>query len=271
MTKLSGKNRITKLGCLIHGSSGRMGQQLIEALSTDNRLTLAATIDENEIKAFDEKHTAVLKYSPKALAAVIQGADVIIDFSSPKGTLTLAKALESAEGKTVLIGTTGLSKQEMNTIGKAAKKGGHKILMAGNTSLGIATMARLAQLAVKALSPAGFDIEIIETHHRMKIDAPSGTALFLANVIQATEPKLKVIFERKGKRAENTVFIHAIRGGGVVGEHSIRLISDSEEIEISHRAFSRSLFAKGALHLTADIEKRLKPGRAIELSEFIQI
>ncbi len=271
MTKSAKKTSTQRLGCLIHGASGRMGQQLTEALSEHQHLLLAATVDEKEIKAFDESHTAVLKYSSKALAAVIQGADVVIDFSSPKGTATIIKALALAEEKTVLIGTTGLSERDKTALANAAKKGRHRVLIAGNTSLGVATMARLSQVAVKALCPAGFDIEIIETHHRMKVDAPSGTALFLANVIQKANPGLKIIFERKGKRSNNTVCIHAVRGGGVVGEHSIRFMSDSEELAISHRAFSRSLFAEGALHLVLEIERKLKPGQTVELSKFIEI
>lgn len=255
---------------MIYGASGRMGQQLIEALKESAGLKLGAAVDDREINAFDEKHTAVLKTSEKSLIAVTQGVDVIIDFSSPKATASLTKALAASQNKTVLVGTTGIDAKQKLALFNAAKKGRHKLLLAGNTSLGIATMAKLSRLAVASLCPAGFDIEIIETHHKLKVDAPSGTALFLAKVLQKAEPKLKVIFERKGKRTENTVCIHAVRGGGVVGEHSIRFISDSEEIEISHRAFSRILFAKGALHLALEIEKNLKPGTALELSDYLE-
>ena len=182
----------------------------------------------------------------------------------------LTKALAQATGKVILVGTTGLDDKQRAALFKTAKTGQHKLLLAGNTSLGIATMAKLARVAVSTLSPAGFDIEIIETHHSRKADAPSGTALFLANVIQKTNSKLKVIFERSGKREKNTVCIHAVRGGGVVGEHSIRFISDLEELTVSHRAFDRTLFAEGALHLVSEISQKLKSGQAKELSDYLE-
>lgn len=258
-----------QMSCLIYGASGRMGLQLIHAMKNHPSLNLASSVDEREIKAFDAKHTAVLKFSEKALAAVLQGVDIVIDFSSPKGTSSLTKALEYATGKVVLVGTTGLDNKQRSALFKAAHNGRHKLLLAGNTSLGVATMAKLAKVAVSTLSPAGFDIEIVETHHARKADAPSGTAIFLAKVVEQTNPKLKVIFERKGKREKNTVCIHAIRGGGVVGEHSIRFISDLEEVSISHRAFDRTLFAEGALHLVAEIAKNMKPGEAKELVDYL--
>jgi 4-hydroxy-tetrahydrodipicolinate reductase len=246
-----------------------MGQQLVEATSKDPNLILAATVSRNEIKAFDAEHTAVLKHSQSALCAVIQGADVVIDFSAPTATLKLAKALESASDKTVLIGTTGLSSKEIRALSIAAKRGRHRILIAGNTSLGVATLAKLIGTAVTALSDHGFDIEIIEAHHRMKKDAPSGTALFLAEIVKRANPKLKVINDRKGPRQPHTFSIHAIRGGGIIGEHEIRLISDHEEISLGHRAFNRSLFAKGALTLAHDIHLSLKPGCCLDLADYI--
>lgn len=269
MTKRRKTSGTKKLACLIHGASGRMGKQLIDAISGDAHFEIAGVVDEREIQVFDEEHTAVLKNSAKALSAVLQGTDVIIDFSSPKGTAALIKALDAARGKTVLIGTTGLEKKHHAMLLKVANKGQHKVLLAGNTSLGVATMAKLASLATTSLHPAGFDVEIVETHHRMKADAPSGTALLLAKMIQKAHPKLEIVFNRSGKREQNTVGIHAIRGGGVVGEHSIRFISDSEELSISHRAFSRTLFAKGALHLAFEIDKTIAPGQTMELADYL--
>jgi 4-hydroxy-tetrahydrodipicolinate reductase len=119
------------------------------------------------------------------------------------------------------------------------------------------------------LAPLGFDIEITETHHRMKADAPSGTALLLADVIHSALPGSTIDFNRTGARKKNSIGVHSVRGGGIFGEHDIRLISDDEELSISHRAFSRALFAKGALSLTLEIEAKVPSGKVMELSEFI--
>lgn len=269
MTKSRGKKSLTKSACLLFGASGRMGTQLVELLKNHSELRLDATVTSKEILAFDEKHTAVLKHTPQSLVAVLQGADVIIDFSSATGTKALIKGLNSVEEKTVLVGTTGLSDKDKTDIKKIAKARKHRILMAGNTSLGVATLAKLAHMAAAALSPSGFDIEITETHHRMKADAPSGTALLLANVITKARPELAIVFNRAGKRKPNTIGINAVRGGGVIGEHEIRFINDDEEIKLSHRAFNRTLFAQGALHLLSDAQKNIKPGTAVELAEFL--
>ena len=269
MSKSTKKITVTKPSCLIYGSSGRMGIELIEILKNHPRLRLEATVNSNEILAFDEKHTAVLKTNPQALTAVLQGADFIIDFSSPEGTKALTKALSRVDGKTVLVGTTGISDKEKSAIRKVAETNHHKILMAGNTSLGVASLAKLARSAARMLESNDFDIEILETHHRMKVDAPSGTALLLAKVIQSARPELDVIFNRSGKRKPNTIGIHSIRGGGVIGEHTVRFISANEELSFSHNAFSRSLFASGALQLISELDDKVKPGIAMELFEFL--
>jgi 4-hydroxy-tetrahydrodipicolinate reductase len=254
---------------LLLGAAGRMGLELIKLLNADTRYRLGAAVDTKDIKVFDDQHTAVLASNQKSLNAVAQGAAIVIDFSSPKATMALARSLQFSQDQTVLIGTTGLGAQHFKTLKDAAKKGGHRILVAGNTSLGIATLARLAILAASQLAPAGFDIEIIEAHHKRKQDAPSGTALLLANVITSQLPGYRIQTVRTGKRADHTIGIHAVRGGGIVGEHEVRFISDFEEVSLSHRAFSRSLFAAGALSLIADIDAKVPAGRMMDLSEFL--
>jgi 4-hydroxy-tetrahydrodipicolinate reductase len=260
-----------KRAVLIYGSSGRMGQELIRQLQDHPTLKLAAAVDATEILAIDAGHTAILKTTPKSLAAVLQGADIVIDFSSVAGSQKLLKALDDAAHLVVLIGTTGLSKGIISGMERVAKKRGHKILMAGNTSLGVATLAKLSASAAKVLAPAGFDIEISETHHRMKADAPSGTALLLAAMLKDSLKEVSVVFNRQGKRKPNTIGVHAVRGGGVIGEHEIRFISDFEEIKLSHRAFNRALFADGALNLAIAIERDLKPGMAMNLKDFLSL
>ena len=273
MKKPAAKTRRTnprnKSQVLLMGSTGRMGHELTRLLSDHPDMTLGATVSSDEIRAIDAEHAAVLKNTVQALSAVIQGADIIIDFSSLKGVTSLLKSLSEAREKLILIGTTGLTDKIKTDLKNAARRGHHKILMTGNTSLGIATLAKLSVEAAKALDPAGFDIEITETHHRMKADAPSGTALLLADVIKKTLGDTKIVFNRSGKRSPRTIGIHAIRGGGVIGEHEVRFISDFEEVRLSHRAFSRALFASGALSLISVIDKKVKAGTAVELRDLL--
>lgn len=259
----------SKQTVLVFGADGRMGQEICSLLAVHKDLSLGASVDRHEIKAHDAKHTAVLKPTPSSLDAVLAGVDVVIDFSTPSGTENLLKSLRKANKKTVLIGTTGLDKKIKSDIQKVARTGDHKILIAGNTSVGIFTLAKLAVSAAKTLAPLGFDIEITETHHRMKADAPSGTALLLAGVIKNAVQDSTIDFNREGARKKNSIGIQSVRGGGVFGEHEIRLISDDEEVSISHRAFSRALFAKGALTLALEIGIKVPAGKALELSEFI--
>jgi 4-hydroxy-tetrahydrodipicolinate reductase len=259
----------TKKEVLLFGATGRMGLEISELLKNHPTFRLGAAVTLTEITAYDDLHMAVLKNTPKALAGVLQGADVIIDFSSPSGTASLLKSVTAAKNKTILIGTTGLPEKLQTEIRAVAKAGAHKILMAGNTSLGVSTLAKLAVMAAKNLAAIGFDIEITETHHHLKTDTPSGTAIFFAEMIQKTIPGSKIVFNGSGKRVPGSIGIHSIRGGGVIGDHDIRFISESEEICLSHRALNRSLFAKGALNLVAEITSNLKPGTAMALRDYI--
>jgi 4-hydroxy-tetrahydrodipicolinate reductase len=263
------RDKKNRQNVLVSGSAGRMGREICSLLTSHPQLVLGASVDRNEIKAHDLKHTAVLKPTQSSLNAVMAGVDVVIDFSTPDGTRNLIKSLSKETGKCVLIGTTGLDKKIKSELQKVARAGDHKILVAGNTSVGVFTLAKLAVSAAKLLAPLGFDIEITETHHRMKADAPSGTALLLADVIQSALPSSVIEFNRRGTRKKNSIGIHSVRGGGVFGEHDIRLISDDEELSIGHRAFSRALFAKGALSIALEIKTKVPNGKAMELSEFI--
>ena len=261
--------KLKKQTVLICGSAGRMGQELCKSVKDHPALTLEAAVNRGEIQVFDNDHTAVLKHSQKSLNAVLAGADIVIDFSSSEGTEMLLQGLKEARDKVVLIGTTGLTPKLKQNFSSVAKKGRHRILIAGNTSLGIFSLAQLAVRAAKQLPPAGFDVEITETHHRMKTDAPSGTALFLASAIQKSMPDSKVVLSHPKRREKNAIGIHSIRGGGVFGEHEIRFISDHEEVRLSHRAFSRSLFANGAIKLATALVENIKPGVAIELIDYV--
>ncbi len=205
-------------------------------------------------------------HSATALAKELsrRDVDVIVDFSAPEGNALLLKAVAASgiKDKKVLIGTTGLSTAALEAWEKAAKAQKLTLLIAPNTSIGVLVGLKAALLAALPLAGLGFDVEIVETHHRAKKDAPSGTAKFFADNIQKTLKGSKVVTDRSGARKAGEIGVHSIRGGGVFGEHEIRLIGDGEELTISHRAFSRQLFATGALVLARWLTKQ-QPGRHV--------
>lgn len=231
------------LSLWISGLSGRMGQSITEAAAQDKRFVLRGGGSEH---ASD--------------ARALKDADIVIDFSSVAGNEALLKTLAAHKHKTVLIGTTGLNEKDLKKWADLARKSGHKILFAPNTSIGIyLLMNEIARLA-RVLVPAGFDVEIVETHHKRKKDAPSGTALLLAHAIQKEFPKAKIVTSHPELRTPGSIGVHAVRGGGVFGEHEVRFISEHEEVTIAHRAFSRSLFAHGALNLAEKLHQRSAAG-----------
>ena len=175
-------------------------------------------------------------------------ADVIIDFSSPK---TLDEELSYAVEKKlpIVLCSTGFSQEDLKNVVEASKS--IPILRSGNMSLGINTAAKLIQEAAKILAGNGFDIEIVEAHHNKKKDAPSGTALLLADAInEVCDNRYEYVYdrsERREERPENEIGISSIRGGSIVGEHSIIFAGLDEVIEIKHTAYSRAIFGKGAV------------------------
>jgi 4-hydroxy-tetrahydrodipicolinate reductase len=186
-------------------------------------------------------------------------ADVIIDFSAPALVQSLAP-LAASLGIPLVTGTTGLGAEEVGALDRAAKR--VALLWEPNMSLGVHVLTRLVAQAVAAL--ADFDVEIVETHHRAKIDAPSGTALRLAETAQrARAGTTRLVHGRKGTpgaRAAEEIGVHALRGGDVVGDHVVHLMGTGERLELVHRATTRDLFASGALRAAAWIVGR-SPGR----------
>ncbi len=221
----------------INGLNGRMGQSISEAINEDKQdFTLLGGFSEES--GFDS-------------STDFEKADLLLDFSTEEGNRQLLSFLEQSatENLAVVIGTTGLSEQRQHAWTTLAKEKGLRLLFAPNTSLGILVLAKTAMQLTPTLFGEKFDIEIVETHHRAKRDAPSGTAVFLSEAVCKANSDLKVENQRQGLRQRNEVGVHAMRGGGVFGEHAVRFIGDFEEVTLSHRAFSRSLFAKGALVL----------------------
>ena len=238
----------------IAGASGRMGQMLIEAVhaSDDCRLTGALDIAGStaiglDASAFSGRASGVL-----ICADIRQGlakSGVLIDFTRPEGTLAhLAVCREL--GVKLVIGTTGFSDLQKAEIAAAAKD--IAIVMAPNMSVGVNVTLKLLEMAAKALS-TGYDIEIIEAHHRHKVDAPSGTALKMGEVIaDALGRDLKdcAVYAREGVTGERdpwSIGFATIRGGDIVGDHTVLFAGTGERIEISHKSSSRATYAQGSL------------------------
>jgi 4-hydroxy-tetrahydrodipicolinate reductase len=238
----------------IAGAGGRMGRTLIEAVLADHHLTLAA--------AFDLPGSAVIGQSvgPVKIGPdpnVAQAADVLIDFTRPHGTLAHLKL-----ARAMVIGTTGFSESERKTIEDAAKR--IPIVMAANFAVGVNAAYKLAETAAKILGD-GYDVEIIEAHHRQKVDAPSGTALKLGEVVaKALNRKLAEVATHgrhgeTGERDPRAIGFHAVRGGDIVGEHTVLFAGVGERLELTVRSQSRMTYAAGALR-AAKFLKNKPPG-----------
>ena len=172
--------------------------------------------------------------------------DVLIDFTSPSATASHAR-WASAHGVAMIVGTTGLETEHHEALEDAAKH--IALVQAANMSVGVNVLCQLVAEATRMLA-SDYDIEILETHHRHKVDAPSGTAMRLLDVIQDTQQDLSPRFERHGvigARQDNEIGIQTLRGGDVVGEHTVLFLGNGERVELTHRAPDRSIFARGAV------------------------
>lgn len=239
----------------MHGYSGRMGQEITKTIRSTKSWTLVGGSSARGVMVEDHEGLKWDRFSN-----AVSDANVVIDFSSVAGNLELQKVIRSDEhfSKALLIGSTGLDQVQIDEWKNIAKAKEIAILLAPNTSLGVLLLHQVSKLLGAVLSPMGFDTEILESHHRQKIDAPSGTAKFLAQgIADAIDKTVKV--NREGKREDHEIGVTALRGGSVFGEHEIQFLGDEEEIKISHRALSRGLFAKGAL-LLAEWVADQKPG-----------
>jgi len=238
----------------VAGSSGRMGRALIEAIaqSRDFRLKAALEMPGNECLGRDAgelvgRPCGVLVTAD--LDNVLPGCDVLVDFTRPEGTLNHVDLCRRM-GIRMVIGTTGLQAAQKAVISDAAKT--IPIVMAPNMSIGVNLTFKLAELAAKVLKE-DYDVEIIEAHHRLKVDAPSGTALRLGEVIAAAlgrDLAKDAIFGREGvtgERKQSSIGFATVRGGDIVGDHTAMFAGIGERVEITHRAASRATFAQGAL------------------------
>ncbi len=251
------------LQILLMGAAGRMGQaitRLVAGTAYDG-LEIVSAIDRMDSPLLGED--AGTAAGVRALgvpiaadldAALSAGADVAIDFSFHTASVAAAPRLAAA-GIPCVVGTTGLDESGKAAIAAAAEK--IPIVLAANMSLGINLLYALIEQAARALSGRGYDCEIIERHHRRKKDAPSGTALFLGEAAAAGLgwPLKEVALDGRsgipGERPERQIGFHAIRGGDIVGDHTVLFAADGECVELSHRATSRDTFAHGALRAAA--------------------
>ncbi len=245
---------VTPLRIAIAGASGRMGQMLIEAIAAADDCQLAGALDVVsspaiglDASAFSGRLSGVLITAD--LREGLKNADVLIDFTRPEGTMAhLAVCREL--GVKLVIGTTGFSSTQKAEIAEAAQH--IAIVMAPNMSVGVNVTLKLLQMAAQAM-PTGYDIEIIEAHHRHKVDAPSGTALKMGEVIaDALGRDLKdcAVYAREGvtgERDPSSIGFATIRGGDIVGDHTVLFAGVGERIEITHKSSSRATYAQGSL------------------------
>lgn len=226
---------------IMHGCNGKMGRTITEIIAADEEIEIVAGVD-----AFDEGINSYPVFSGIELCDV--EADVIIDFSNAKAIDGLLDYCTQRKIPCVLC-TTGLSEVQLGRIKEVAKE--TAILKSANMSLGVNMLLKLLKEAAGILAPAGFDIEIVEKHHSLKVDAPSGTALALADSInEEFGNEYEYVYDRSArreKRPQKEIGISAVRGGTIVGDHDVIFAGTDEVITFSHAAYTKAIFAKGAV------------------------
>lgn len=228
------------INIIIHGCGGKMGKVVEGLVKEDSQLTIAAGIDPRDIQADYPVFHSVDECTVKA--------DVIIDFSTASAIPALLDYCVKT-GTPAVLCTTGFSDELNNQVKEASKS--VAILKSANMSVGVNLIMNLVKKAAEALYDSGFDIEILEKHHNQKIDAPSGTAIAIADSInEALDGKLNYVYDRsqvREKRTRDQLGISAIRGGTIVGEHNVIFAGKDEIITLSHTALSKEIFAVGAV------------------------
>ena len=246
---------------IMHGCNGHMGQVISGIVEKDPDAEIVAGIDiadqgKNSYPVFTDIDTCQVE------------ADAIIDFSSAKATDKLLE-YSAARQIPVVLCSTGLSEEQLAKVEETSKK--VAVLKSANMSLGINTLLKLVQDAAKVLATAGFDMEIVEKHHRLKLDAPSGTALALADSLnEAMDNKYHYVYDRsqkREKRDDKEIGISAVRGGTIVGEHEIIFAGQDEVIEFKHTAYSKAIFGKGAVEAAKFLAG--KPAGRYDMSDVI--
>lgn len=226
---------------IMHGCNGKMGRMIAGLIQEDEEVTLVAGVD-----AFDEGKNPFPVF--KNIKECDIEADAVIDFSAAPAVDDLLEYCVEKQLPCVLC-TTGLSGQQLSKVEEASKK--VAILKSANMSLGINMLLKILKEAAAVLAPAGFDIEIVEKHHKLKVDAPSGTALALGDSVnEALGNEYEYVFDRstrREKRPQKEIGFSAVRGGTIVGEHDVIFAGADEVVTFSHTAYSKAVFGKGAI------------------------
>lgn len=238
---------------LMHGCNGKMGKMITEIVKNDENAVITAGVD---------AYLGVPQDYPvyDSLEKCREDADVVVDFSNAGAVDSLLDYCVEKNLPVVLC-TTGLSEEQLEKVNRAS--GQIAVLKSANMSVGINLLLKLLAEAAKVLGPAGYDIELVERHHNQKVDAPSGTALALADSVnEALDGKYNYVYDRsqvRQKRDRYEIGISAVRGGTIVGEHEVIFAGTDEVIEFKHTAYSRSVFAKGAVEAAKFLAGQ-KPG-----------
>lgn len=235
---------------IMHGCNGKMGQTISGLIAADEEIEIVAGVD-----AKDAGKNAYPVFTDIADCTV--EADAVIDFSTASAVDGLLAYCVEKQVPCVLC-TTGLTKEQLEKVTEASKK--VAILKSANMSLGINMLLKLLKEAAQILSPAGFDIEIVEKHHNQKVDAPSGTALALADSInEQMGSAYEYVYDRsqvREKRKDKEIGISAVRGGTIVGDHDVIFAGADEVVTFSHRAYSKAVFGKGAIQAAKFLKGR---------------
>lgn len=247
----------------IAGATGRMGKMLIEAVLNHTETQLVGALEHSACPQLGEDAGAFLGKKTDVIISdditrVLSAAEFLIDFTRPEGTMVHLAVAEKT-GTKMIIGTTGLNTEQIRQLAQAADS--LAIVFAPNMSVGVNATLKLLELAAKMLN-SGYDIEIIEAHHRHKVDAPSGTALKMGEVIaEAIGTRLEdvAVYAREGhtgERQPGSIGFATIRGGDIVGDHTVLFAGEGERIEISHKSSSRQSYAQGALRAAHFLQKQ---------------
>lgn len=251
------------MNVLMHGCCGKMGHVVADIIAADERMQICAGVDVHNDGTY-----AFPVY--EKISEVTEQADVIIDFSSAKAVDALLDYCERT-GTPLVLCSTGLSKEQLERVQTVAKKA--PVLKSANMSLGINLLMKVLGEISPLLADAGFDVEIVEKHHHLKLDAPSGTAIALADSVnEACGERFEYIYDRSQRRQQRDkkeLGISAVRGGTIVGDHDVIFAGLDEVVTISHRAYSKSVFAKGAVSAAAFLAGKA-PGM-YDMSDVIEL
>lgn len=246
---------------IMHGCNGKMGQTIAGLVAQDSEIEIVAGVD-----AYDEGKNPFPVFT--RVEACDVPADVVIDFSAAPAVDRLLDYCVSRQLPCVLC-TTGLSEEQLKRVEQAAEK--VAILKSANMSLGINMLMKLLKEAAAILVPAGFDVEIVEKHHKLKVDAPSGTALALGDSVnEALGGEYEYVYDRSGrrqKRPQAEIGFSAVRGGTIVGDHDVIFAGTDEVITFSHSAYSKAVFGKGAVQAAKFLKG--KPAGLYQMSDVI--